>query len=105
MPMHLRKSSTIVRETHQDYRRRPLVIEVGPDGVFLWPKGTRQRAKINLEAAYERALANGAPPLPTGKQIGLSARYPGGMLAGTSIPLFNQANTKFVEESNRKGGT
>jgi len=74
--MHLRNSRSVTRETHQPYRGKPLLIEIGPDGVFLRPKGTRQRVRLNLEAVYQRALANGAPPLPTGRQMGLSARKP-----------------------------
>ena len=74
MATHLRKSKKVVRETHQVYRGKPLCIEIGPDGVFLWPKGTRQRVKVNLEATYQRGLAAAAPPLPTGRQMGMAAR-------------------------------
>lgn len=77
MPTHLRTSKTIRRETHQDYRRKALLIEIGPDGVFLWPKGTRQKVKLNLEACYLRALAGAAAPLPTGRQLGMTARRQG----------------------------
>jgi hypothetical protein len=75
----LKDSSTLRRETPELYHGRahsPMCIEVGPDGVFCWPKGTRTKVMVSLSGAYERGLAHqaGVDTSAGKRELGMSAR-------------------------------
>lgn len=74
--MYARNTRKVCREMSEQYRGRPMCIEVGPDGVFIWPKGTRQKTMVSLGAAYERSLAHqaGVDTSPARKELGMSVR-------------------------------
>lgn len=64
----------IVRETHEMHQGRPLVLEVTKYGVFAYPKGrTGQRQQLSILGAWQSAQTRAAR-LPTGRQMGMSAR-------------------------------
>ncbi len=47
---------SIVRETAIAYRGRPIVVELHPKYIRLWPKGTTRSVNVSYEGLYENAL-------------------------------------------------
>lgn len=70
-----KNSRPVRRATPEEYRGSQMCIEVGPDGVFVWPRNRRQRVMISLVSAYESALAHEAGfSTKPHREIGMSAR-------------------------------
>lgn len=46
----------LVRETETKYRGEPLVVELLPRGIWMWPKGQRRMAYVAYDAVYDLAL-------------------------------------------------
>lgn len=45
----------VKRETTEIYQGRPMMVEITDHGVWVWPKGTRQKVRIGLLGAWQRA--------------------------------------------------
>ena len=67
----------IQRETKNTHRGRPLVIELHPGFLAIWPKGDRERYTISYEAIFSRAALLSSCRLDRGAAGGLRRRRAG----------------------------
>ena len=65
---------SIKRQTLESWQGRPLMVEItGHGDVWVWPKGTRQKARIGLLGAGQRAQT--PESMRAGAQVvGMTAR-------------------------------
>jgi hypothetical protein len=64
----------IQRQTKATHRGRPLVIELHPGFLAIWPKGNRERYTITYEAIFSRAALLSAGAFDRGAGRGLGRR-------------------------------